>query len=306
MKKVSFLVLILSLFTLLLFLVQKESAAGGSHIPRITVSTFALYDIVRHIGGGNVDVEMAIPFGVEVHSFEPTPKTIIGIQKSQLFFYSGADLEPWVSKLTEGENLRDMSRYVDLREAEEALDADGHHHHHEAVDPHYWLDLGNMQLLAGEIASQLSAIDPQNRALYGQRAEAYSQQLAKLDESYAKRLRHCDVRTVVLHHNILGYVAARYNFSVEPLTGLSPDALADAKTMATLSKSIKEKGIKVLFFEAFVSDRMMNSLARENGVEIDYLEPLANISALQADRNMSYAEGMAINLDKLSRAMRCE
>jgi zinc transport system substrate-binding protein len=304
-KKVSFLVLILSLFTLLLFLVQKESAAAGSHISRITVSTFALYDIVRHIGGNNVDVEMAIPFGVEVHSFEPTPKTIIGIQKSQLFFYSGADLEPWVSKLTEDENLRDMSRYVHLREAEEPLGADGHHHH-EAVDPHYWLDIGNMQLLAAEIASQLSAIDPQNSALYGQRAEAYSQQLAKLDETYAKRLQHCEVRTVVLHHNILGYVAARYNFSVEPLTGLSPDALADAKTMTTLSKSIKEKGIKVLFFEAFVSDRMMNSLARENGVEIDYLEPLANISALQADRNMSYVEGMEINLDKLSRAMRCE
>jgi zinc transport system substrate-binding protein len=304
-KKVSFLVLLLSLFTFVLFMTQREGSAV-SQVPRITVSTFALYDIVKHIGGDEIKVEMVIPFGVEVHSFEPTPKTIIEIQKSQLFFYSGADLEPWISNLAQGQNLRDMSKHVHLQAPEEGEENDPDHHHDAAVDPHYWLDLGNMQILAKEIASQLGTIDPQNSTLYRQRAEAYTRQLAALDETYAKRLKHCAVRTVILHHNILGYVAARYNFRVEPLTGLSPDALADAKTMTTLSKSIKEKGIKVLFFEAFVSDRMMQSLAGENGVKLDYLEPLANITALQAEQDMSYVEGMESNLDKLSHAMRCE
>ena len=297
--------LVLSLFVVLLFLVQKESDTA-SHLPRITVSTFALYDIVSHIGGNNIDAEMVIPFGVEVHSFEPTPKTIIEIQKSRLFLYSGADLEPWVSNLAKGQNLRDMSRYVHLIEPEEESDGEEHHHHHKAVDPHYWLDVDNMKLLAKKVASELMVIDPQNSALYRQRAEAYIQELTDLDAAYTKRLQHCKVRSVILHHNILGYVAARYDFTVEPLTGLSPDALADAQTMANLSKSIKEKGIKVLFFEAFVSDRMMQSLASENGVEIDYLEPLANITASQAEAQMSYVEGMEINLEKLTRAMGCE
>lgn len=303
MKKIVLLVILLFLFVTALFLSQSEKRDEES-VPKITVSTFALYDIVKHIGGDSVDVEMVIPFGAEVHTFEPTPKTIIQIQKSRLFFYSGADLEPWISNLAQGDNLRDMSRYVHLLEAESHEDA--HHHHHEAVDPHYWLDLGNMQLLAKKIASELETIDPKNSVLYRERAAAYIREMAALDEAYAKRLQHCEVRTVVLHHNILGYVAARYGFSVEPLTGLSPDALADAQTMATLSKSIREKGIEVLFFEAFVSDRMMQSLADENGVEIDYLEPLANITAAQAEAQMSYAEGMRSNLDKLARAMRCE
>lgn len=298
--------LVLSLFTAVLFWVQKEKETA-SNLPKITVSTFALYDIVKHIGGNNTDVEMVIPFGVEVHSFEPTPKTIIEIQKSRLFLYSGADLEPWVSNLAQGENLRDMSRYVNLIKPEEASDdEEHHHHHHKAVDPHYWLDVNNMKLLAKKIASELMVIDPQNSALYQQRAAAYIQELTDLDAAYTKRLQHCKVRSVILHHNILGYVAARYDFAVEPLTGLSPDALADAQTMAELSKSIKEKGVKVLFFEAFVSDRMMQSLARENGIAIDYLEPLANITASQAKEQMSYIEGMKTNLEKLARAMECE
>lgn len=298
--------LILSLFVGVLFLVQKEKGTASS-VPNITVSTFALYDIAKHIGGNNINVEMVIPFGVEVHSFEPTPKTIIEIQKSRLFLYSGADLEPWVSNLAEGENLRDMSRYVHLIEPDEVSDEEEHHHHHHnAVDPHYWLDVDNMKLLVKKIASEFMLIDPQNSALYQQRAEVYIQELTDLDEAYTKRLQHCKIRTVVLHHNILGYVAAKYTFSVEPLTGLSPDALADAQTMAMLSKTIREKGIKVLFFEAFISDRMMQSLASENGIEIDYLEPLANITASQAKAQMSYVEGMETNLEKLARAMGCE
>jgi len=306
-KKVAFLVLVLSLFTGVLFLSQREGQVR-THTPKITVSTFALYDIVKHVGGDSVDVEMVIPFGAEVHSFEPTPKTIIEIQKSALFLYSGAELEPWISNLARGENVRDMSRYVKMLEAEENVDEgdDGHHHHNGEVDPHYWLDFGNMRLLTRQIASELEKIDPENASLYRKRAEAYVSELERLDKRYQSRLQHCEVRTVILHHNVLGYVAARYGFNVEPLTGVSPDSLADAQTMAALSKSIKEKGIKVLFFEAFVSDRLMQNLAKENGVEIDYIEPLANISASQAEANMSYIEGMQDNLDKIAHAMRCE
>ena len=169
-----------------------------------------------------------------------------------------------------------------------------------------YLDIGNMKLLTQKIALAFVKMDGNNEALYVKRAATYIDELTKLDKAYQKRLQDCQVREVILHHNILGYVAARYDFSVEPLTGLSPDALADAQTMARLSTTIKEKGIQVLFFEAFVSDRLMKNLARENGIEIDYLEPLANITASQAERGMSYVDGMYINLDKLTHAMRCK
>ena len=306
-KKVILLVVILLSFTMVLFLSQKESKTS-SDTPTVTVSTFALYDIAKYVGGSTVDVEMVIPFGVEVHSFEPTPKTIISIKKSALFFYSGADLEPWIIKLAQGDNMRDMSKFVDLRAVNKACEKhdDEGHHHHGAYDPHYWLDIGNMKLLTQKIALAFVKMDGANEADYIKRAATYIDELKKLDKVYKERLQNCQVREVILHHNVLGYVAAEYDFSVATLTGLSPDALADAQTMARLSTTIKEKGIKVLFFEAFVSDRLMQNLAKENGVELDYLEPLANITADQAASGMRYTEGMYSNLDKLSHAMRCE
>ncbi len=307
MKKIVLLVVVLLMVTLTLFVSQNRKKSASDR-PMISVSTFALYDIAKHVGGENVDARMVIPFGVEVHSFEPTPKTIIQIKKSALFFYSGAELEPWIVRLAQKGNMVDMSKYVDLREADdEEEEHEGHHDHgDEAHDPHYWLDIGNMKLLTKKIALELVTLDGDHEAAYVKRAADYIGELDALEKAYEQRLKNCQVREVILHHNVLGYIAADYNFSVAPLTGLSPDALADAQTMARLSNEIKEKGIEVLFFEAFVNDRLMHNLAKENGVELDYLEPLANITAAQAKAGMTHTEGMTANLDKLVHAMRCE
>ena len=305
MKKIILLIVILLSFVAALFLMQEADREDTQKV-KIVVSTFALYDIVKAVGGAEVDVKMVIPFGVEVHSFEPTPKTIIEIQKSSLFLFSGAALEPWVKKLPKTDNMRNMSQYVDLKKVI------GHHASHQEAqhaqgtfDPHYWLDVGNMKLLTQKIALELVKQDPAHESLYVQRAETYIDGLSKIDSAYNQRLHFCKLNEVIVHHNTLGYVAARYGFEVEALTGLSPDALADAKTMAKLANSIKEKGIDVLFFEAFVSDRLMKNLAKENNIRLDYLEPLANITADQAKEDMRYEDGMYANLEKLSKAMQC-
>ncbi len=303
MKKVFILIVILLSFMSVLFLMQTD-VSGGQKRLKVTTSTFALYDITKHIGGEKVDVEMAIPFGVEVHSFEPTPKTIIEIKKSALFLYSGASLEPWIKKLNVNENMLDMSQFVVLKEIHE--NEEDTHHHHEHYDPHYWLDIENMKLLTQKITLELVKLQPEDEAYFLSNAASYMNELTLLEEEYAKGFKECVVREVVLQHNILGYVAPRYKFNVSSLSGLSPDALTNAKKMAELSKMIKKRGIDVLFFESFVSDRMINALAQENGVKVDYLEPLANITARQAKVQMSYVDGMRSNLEKLSSAMRCQ
>ena len=307
MKKVLGLVIGLLMVTLAIFWLLNPQKSENDKL-KVSVSTFALYDLLYHIGGDKVDVHMVIPFGVEVHSFEPTPRNIIEIQKSKLFFYSGASLEPWIKKLPQSDNMFDMSQYVHLisidEDEEEAHESE--HHHHGHFDPHYWLDVSNMKALSKKVLELLKSKDQEHSAYYTTQMKAYVNSLDDVASAYSERLKVCQVHEVILHHNILGYVARTYGFQVASLTGLSPDALADAKTMAKLSKEIKEKKINVLFFEAFSSDRLMKNLAKENDITLEYLEPLANITADQARQKMSYRDGMLANLEKLSKAMRCQ
>ena len=64
-------------------------------------------------------------------------------------------------------------------------------------------------------------------------------------------------------------------------------------------KEIQKKHIKTIFFESFVSDKAIKSIAKEAKVEVDVLQPLGNITADEAKQNLSYEDIMKINLEKL-------
>ena len=42
---------------------------------------------------------MLIKPGVDVHSFEPSPKDIIEIENCDIFIYTGGESEKWVEKI---------------------------------------------------------------------------------------------------------------------------------------------------------------------------------------------------------------
>jgi len=302
-KAIKVLLVLLALLAVTLFVVVPREKARAAHAD-VVVSTFALYDIARHLLGHDAQVQMLIPFGQDVHTFEPTPQDMIRVEKSRLFLYSGAGLEPWAEPFESYANALDMSRYVRLQEHEH-----GHHdgeegEHHHAFDPHYWLDTDNM---AGLVRGMEALFERTFPALDASelhvRAERYVRRLETLDALYRKRLSECRIDTIVVGHDAFGYLAERYGFHVAAVTGLSPDMMPDARTMARLSDLVKTKGIKTVFYESFVSDKLADALARESGVGVAVLQPLANISADEIGAD--YFRLMNENLLKLHDAMEC-
>jgi zinc transport system substrate-binding protein len=307
-KKVFIAAILLAAAVGIILMQQRGPTPAPGKELRVAASTFALYDAARKVAGDRAEVYMVVPFGVDIHSFEPSPKTMARIQQSTLFLYSGAGLEPWTKSFARSENALDMSRFAFLRSMEEHDDEDdGHeeHHHHEGVDPHYWLDIGNMITLVNKISEVLAKERPEDAGRFRQNAQRYVRELEALDGEYKERLKNCRQDTIVVNHNAFGYLAERYGFHVEALSGLSPDAMPSAKTMAALIGIVKERKIKTVFFESFVSDRLVKNLADESGTGVDVLQPLANISADEAESGTGYIEIMRQNLQKLSHALEC-
>lgn len=310
-KAIKVLLILLAMLIAALYFLTPEKKVRAEKAD-VVVTTFALYDIARHLLAQDAEVQMLIPFGQDVHTFEPTPRDMIRVEKSRLFLYSGAGLEPWTVSFDGLANAVDMSRFVQLREG-------GHHHHdaHEeehgddhteealhADDPHYWLDIGNMIRLTETMEGIFKKSFPDvDAAVLHQRAQEYIKRLEALDALYKKRLSGCRLDTIVVSHNAFGYLAARYGFHVAAITGLSPDMMPDAKTMAALSGLVEEEGIKTVFYEAFISDKLADALAREAGVRVDVLQPLANITA--AEIGADYFRLMNANLLKLHDALEC-
>ncbi|MDQ1264215.1 MAG: zinc transport system substrate-binding protein [Campylobacterota bacterium] len=274
--------------------------------PLIAASTFSLYDISKNIAKESAEVFMILPAGVSAHDYEPTPKEIIKISNSDLVLYSGAGLEPWVKGFSFKKRNIDMSKFVKLREIEEDEHEDEHHHSHGKTDPHYWQDIENMILASHKVTKELSELFPQNKGLYEKNRDAYIAMLQTLDEEYKKRLSSCKSDTIIVNHNAFSYLSARYGFYTAALSGLSPEAEPNAKTMIKLIDFIKKHKVNTIFYESFASDKAMKNIAKEAKVDAKILHPLGNITADEAKEKLTYEDIMRQNLQKISSALECK
>ena len=306
-------ILVLLFVTLILFVFTNEIDTKTKKTS-IAVSTYSLYDITKFIGGDSLEITSIIPFGVDPHSFELTPRLMAKIEDSNLVLYSGAGLEPWIEGFDFQNRAIDMSKYVNLRnvskEEHHHEEHDHEEHGHECfqtgMDPHYWLDFENMKMATKKITEELIVLLPENTTLYENRKDKYIKMLDDLDSSYKKALQGCKRDTIVLSHNSIGYLAQKYNFHTESLSGLSPEDQPTADDVKRVFQEILNDKQESIFFEHFVSNKLILSMAKDTNVSVDILHSLGNITKDEHLAGASYESVMQENLQKISKALSCQ
>ncbi|MEC9120908.1 MAG: zinc ABC transporter substrate-binding protein, partial [Candidatus Thermoplasmatota archaeon] len=69
--------------------------------PTILVSTYHVAELVSAVVGDTLDVEIISPSNIPVHDYEPSAADIDRLMNSEIFFYHGLNLEPWVDTTLE-------------------------------------------------------------------------------------------------------------------------------------------------------------------------------------------------------------
>jgi len=258
----------------------------------VAVTIYPTYDIVKNIGGDKINLNQIIPFGQEPHSFEPTPRDIINISNSKLFIYTGLAVDSWAIDL--GDIAKKRKKFIKLSEVSEIV----------KNDPHFWLDIDNFKKMANLIANRLIKLDSNNEISYQENLSIYLAKLEKLDSAYKEQLGNCEIHSVIVNHNAFQYLARRYDFKTFPIMGISPDDKPSAKVLAEIVDLVKERNISTLFFEELASSRVIETVAKETGIQIDSLSPFGNIP--QNEIQTGYINLMYQNLEKLKKAMSCQ
>jgi len=270
---------------------------------KITVTTtiYPIYSVVKEVGGKNVILNNLIPFGVEPHEFEPKPKDMIILSKSDIFITSGEVMEPWSIKIINSMTIKDktvdMSKYVKLKVHKE-------YENGKTYDPHYWLSFDNYILMIKETANILAKKDPINRKSYEANAALYIKKVADLQAKY-QSLKNCKNRKVIVNHDAFGYLAEDYGITQYSISGMSPDVKPSAKQIAKLVDIARKEKIGIVFFEEFASDKTAKTIANEANIKTDALRPVENITAEENQKNIGYLDIMQANLIKLKGAMDC-
>jgi manganese/iron transport system substrate-binding protein len=143
---------------------------------------------------------------------------------------------------------------------------------HPEGDPHFWLDPTKVVRYVETIRDGLSQADPAGAATYAQNAKAYSLQLAELDQWIAAQVSQVPParRLLVTNHEVLGYFADRYGFTIVGalVPSVTTNASPSAQEMAALEVRVRATGAPAIFLESGVNPQMAEQLASDTGLKV--------------------------------------
>jgi ABC-type Zn uptake system ZnuABC Zn-binding protein ZnuA len=144
-------------------------------------------------------------------------------------------------------------------------------HHHDAGDPHFWLDPINVIKYTENIRDGLSQADPGGAATYARNAEAYIAELRELDAWIREQVEQIPEarRLLVTNHESFGYFADRYGFKIigTVIPSVSSGASPSAEQFARLTDRINATGAQAIFLETGADPQLAQQLAQEVGVK---------------------------------------
>jgi zinc transport system substrate-binding protein len=286
---------------ILLVLAFSVSSCQGTNRPDdkigVVVSIAPQADFVEAVGGEKVIVTVMVPPGADPHTYEPTPSQMVGVSNANIYAKVGSGVEfelAWMDKISQQNKkmlVVDCSKGIQMMEMEEHHGDEDDGEHHQGEDPHIWLSPQNAKLMVWNICSGLIQVDPQNESYYTRNRDEYLAKLDALDKDIREGLSRVINRRFIVFHPAWGYFARDYNLeqiSIE-IGGKEPSA----KDIADLIRKAKELGIKIIFAEPQFNPRSAETIAKEIGGRVVFIDPLAE----------DYISNMRLVLGELVKAM---
>ena len=192
-------------------------------------------------------------------------------------------------------------------EHEDHSDDSGHHgHDHGPMDPHFWFDPNRVKIAVGEIATQLSDLDPGNAEYYSQNAADYA---VRLDELHSWIQEQVEVvpperRLLVTSHDTFAYFADVYGFEIIGLLipSLAPEVEPSGEHIAGVVRVVREHNAPAVFSETTVSEKLPRAVARETGAVLVQL--YADSLGKRDSAGGTYLSMVRTNVERIVGALR--
>lgn len=269
---------------------------------KVVASFYPMYFFASQIGGEKADVTNITPDGAEPHDYEPTTQENVKINQSNLLILNGANLELWGNKIKD--QLQKNGTLV-IVAGEGLTNKNLNENRQKILDPHIWLDPILAKKEVENIKLGFEKVDAKNGAYFETKAKILKEKLDELDKNYKNGLKNCQKKDFITSHEAFGYLAERYGINQIAISGISPDEEPTSQKLAKIVDLVKEKNIKIIFFESFVNPKLSEIIAEETGAKTMTLDPIEGITENNLEKGVNYFTLMKQNLDSLQTALQC-
>lgn len=234
----------------------------------VVTSFSILGDLVRSIGGDQVDVATLVGPGGDAHVYTPTPADAKRVSEAKLVIINGLGFEGWLPRLIKASGGKPSVVTASTGVAPRKLADDGHGH--VDADPHAWQSVANVKTYVMNIRDALIAADASGVSAYLTNADAYLAELDTLDREVREAVAKlpAERRKVISTHDAFGYFAQAYGIAFIAPQGVSTESEASARDIAAIVRQIKAQKIPAVFLENVADPRLMRRIASETGATI--------------------------------------
>jgi manganese/zinc/iron transport system substrate-binding protein len=227
---------------------------------QVLTTTNFITDLVKQVGGERVEVTGLMGPGVDPHLYKASAGDVRQLQRAEIIFYGGLDLEGKMVELLERQSkavaVTERLPQARLRQPSAGMPAS------MRIDPHVWFDVSLWRETVGVVEAALAKIDPTGASVFKTRATAYRKELDALHLWSKKETAKIpkSKRVLVTAHDAFGYFGAAYDFEVRGVQGMSTASEAGARDIQVLTDFIVSRQIRAVFIETSVPKRTIDAV----------------------------------------------
>lgn len=244
---------------------------------------------LEKIGGEKVQINVMVLPGANPATYEPKPKQMADMSKTDIYFSIGVPFEnTWLKKLSalnpdmiisptdEGIKKRTLETHHHEEEESGHNDHDDHDDHDKKggiPDPHVWLDPVSVIKQAENITSALCSFDTENCNFYKSNKDSFVREVSLTHNRIERIFKNFSGKYFMVFHPSWGYFADRYGLKQIPveLGGKEPKP-SDLKDF--INQAVK-LNLKAIFVQPQFSTKSAELIAKETGATVTAADPLS-------------------------------
>jgi zinc transport system substrate-binding protein len=249
-----------------LFIISTVFTATGWAGPeklKVTVSILPQAYFVERIGGDRVDVKVIMPKYADHDTYEPTPKQLVALSRSDLYIKIGMPHFIFEQKyitpiLREHKGIAVVNMSEGIPQLED--------------DPHIWISPHTVRLAALNIEKALAGRDPAHKDAFRRNLDGFLRQIEDLDNKIKKLLERKKGAAFIIFHPALGYFAEHYGLKqlVIETEGKSPSALH----LRRIADEARRKNVRHILMQKGFDQRSAKAIAGQVGADLVEIDPM--------------------------------
>ncbi|AIE82904.1 metal ABC transporter substrate-binding protein [Actinotignum schaalii] len=272
--------------------------SAGSEKPQVLTTFTVLADMASNIAGEHMEVASITNPGEEIHDYQPSPGDIKRAEGADIILYNGLGLERWFEKFVENStaeriNLSDGIEPVAIAEGD----------YQGKPNPHAWMSPKNGKLYVDNMVTAFAKVDPAHAEDYRTNGENYKKQLDAIASDMDAALATIpeSQRALVSCEGAFSYLTRDHGLQEKYLWAVNAEGAQTPKAKADLENFVRTSGVRALFCESTVDDKMA-SVAEDTGVPVAGLLYVDSLS--EADGPVpTYLDLLRYDADLITRGL---